>query len=54
MDYLSVAEFADHVGVSKSTIFCQIKQGKIKAHKVGRQYWIDIIELMFFERNENV
>lgn len=37
----SVKELAEHVGVSELTIRNYIKDGKIKAHRIGRRIFID-------------
>ena len=36
--WLSVEEIADHLGVSKETIYRWVEKQKIPAHKVGRQW----------------
>lgn len=38
--YYTVKELADILGVSRVTVFNRIKQGKIKAEKIGRNYII--------------
>ena len=38
--YYTAPELADILGVSRITVFNRIKQGKIKAEKVGRNYII--------------
>lgn len=34
--WLSVTEIADHLGVSKETIYRWLEKGKIPAHRVGK------------------
>ncbi|MBU0618908.1 helix-turn-helix domain-containing protein [Patescibacteria group bacterium] len=41
MDFISVAQTAKMLGVSRVQVFRKIKQGKIKAQKVGRAYVVD-------------
>lgn len=36
--WLSVEEIADHLGVSKETIYRWQERGKIPAHRVGKQW----------------
>ena len=43
--YYSVKEVADMMGLSRITIFNRIKNGQIKAEKIGRNYAIHISEL---------
>ena len=40
--YVSVAEFAKMLGVSRITVFNKIKKGIIPAHKIGRSYVISM------------
>jgi excisionase family DNA binding protein len=44
--YLSTAELAKLLGVSRVAIFKKIKLGKIKAFKIGRNYVIPVEEFM--------
>jgi len=39
-DYLTVKELAGVMGISRIAVFNQIKLGKIKAEKIGRNYII--------------
>ena len=39
-DYFSIAEVANFLGVSRITVYNRIKQGKIKASRIGRSYAI--------------
>lgn len=41
MELISVAEAAKLLGLSRVQVFRKIKQGRIKAQKVGRAYVID-------------
>lgn len=34
--WLSVAEIAEHLGVSKETVYRWLEKGKIPAHRVGK------------------
>ncbi len=43
--WLSVAEIADHLGVSKDMIYSWLGQKKIPAHKVGRLWKFKISEV---------
>ncbi len=43
-EYLSTAELAHLLGVSRIAVFKKIKSGKIKAFKIGRNYVILIEE----------
>lgn len=40
-DFLSTTELAKLLGISRIAVFKKIKQGKIKAVKVGRNYVIN-------------
>ena len=40
VNYISVAELAKHLGISRIAVFKRIKAGKIKAIKIGRSYAI--------------
>lgn len=39
--YLTIAELAKFLGISRIAVFKKIKSGKIKAKKVGRNFVID-------------
>jgi len=39
--YLSTIEAAELMGISRVAVFKQIKSGKLRAEKVGRNYIID-------------
>ena len=39
--YLSIPEFAKLIGVSRIAVYKQVKAGKIKAIRIGRNYVID-------------
>jgi excisionase family DNA binding protein len=43
--FLSTVELADILGISRVAVFKKIKEGKIKAMKVGRNFIIDRSEL---------
>jgi excisionase family DNA binding protein len=43
--YLTTAELAKLLGISRIAIFKKIKSGKIKAKKIGRNFFIDRKEL---------
>lgn len=43
-EYLSTAELANLLGVSRIAVFKKIKLGKIKAFKIGRNFVIPIEE----------
>ena len=36
--WLSVEEIANHLGISKETIYRWLERGRIPAHKVGKQW----------------
>lgn len=36
--WLSVVEIAEHLGISKETVYRWIEKGKIPTHKVGKQW----------------
>ena len=36
--WLSVVEIAEHLGISKETVYRWLEKGKIPAHKVGKQW----------------
>ncbi|MDI6777990.1 MAG: helix-turn-helix domain-containing protein [Patescibacteria group bacterium] len=39
--YLTTAELAKLLGISRIAVFKKIKSGKIKAKKIGRNFFID-------------
>lgn len=43
--FLSTAELASILGISRIAVFKKIKEGKIKATKIGRNFIIDRSEL---------
>ena len=43
--FLSTAELAKILGISRVAVFKKIKEGKIKAEKVGRNFVIDQADL---------
>lgn len=40
--YISVAELAKMLGISRIAVFNKIKKGQIPAHKIGRSYAISM------------
>lgn len=36
--WLSVVEIAEHLGISKETVYRWLEKGKIPSHKVGKQW----------------
>lgn len=46
IQYLSTAELAKLLGVSRIAVFKKIQSGKIKGFKVGRNYVIPVEEFM--------
>ncbi|MDE2116911.1 MAG: helix-turn-helix domain-containing protein [Patescibacteria group bacterium] len=38
--YISIAEFADMLGISRIAVFKKVKKGQIPAEKIGRAYAI--------------
>lgn len=40
--YISVAELAKMLGVSRVAVFNRIKKGQIPAHKIGRSYAVSM------------
>ncbi len=53
--YMSVPEVAKHLGLSRIVVFKRIKEGQIKAIKIGRSYAVKKAELGLFvyESNKN-
>jgi excisionase family DNA binding protein len=43
--WLSVKEIAEHLGVSKESIYNWVNEGKIPAHKIGRFWKFKISEV---------
>lgn len=43
--FLSVAELAKILGISRIAVFNKIKKGQIMAHKIGRSYAISMEEV---------
>lgn len=43
--WLSVAEIAEHLGISKETVYRWLDKGKIPAHKVGKQWKFKVSEV---------
>lgn len=40
MDGMTLKEAAERLGVSPSTLRWQIRNGKLKARKLGRDWWV--------------
>ena len=51
--WLSVEEIAEHLGVSKDTIYKWLEKDKIPAHKVGRLWKFQIAEIDEWVRRVN-
>ena len=51
--WLSVEEIAEHLGVSKDTIYKWLEKDKIPAHKVGRLWKFQIAEIDEWVRSGN-
>lgn len=49
--YISTTEAAELMGISRVAVFKQIKSGKLRAEKVGRNYVIDRNDLAGIFRN---
>ena len=43
--WLSVVEIAEHLGISKETVYRWLEKGKIPAHKVGKQWKFKVSEV---------
>jgi excisionase family DNA binding protein len=43
----SCAEVAQMLGISRIAVFNKIKNGQLTAHKVGRSYAIDSLDVLF-------
>jgi len=43
--YISVAELAKMLGISRVAVFKRIKKGQIPAQKIGRSYTISMIDV---------
>ena len=50
MNYLSTAELAKRLGISRITVFNWIKSGKLKAERIGRGYVIDVSDAEKFTK----
>ena len=44
--YISTSEAAEILGISRVAVFKQIKAGRIKAKKIGRNFVIDKVQLI--------
>ncbi|MCX6810091.1 MAG: excisionase family DNA-binding protein [Candidatus Berkelbacteria bacterium] len=44
-EYITIADFANRIGLSRVQIFRRVKSGQIKAERFGRAYLIPIEEL---------
>ncbi|MEK7202787.1 MAG: helix-turn-helix domain-containing protein [Patescibacteria group bacterium] len=56
-EYLTVRELADILGISRVTVFRKIKEGKIPAVKIGRNFIIykkDIPEILGDELSDKI
>ena len=53
-DYLTISEAAGYIGVTRQTISRWVKQGKLKAEKVGREVVIHKKDLLYTQKDENV
>lgn len=49
----SLKEVADHLGVSQDTVRLWIKDNKISAHKIGKQWKFKLSEIEEWVRNGN-
>lgn len=49
--WLSVEEIAQHLGLSKETIYRWIEKGKIPTHRVGRQWKFQASEVDSWVKN---
>lgn len=43
--WLSVEEIADHLKISKETVYRWLEKGKIPAHRVGKQWRFKLSEV---------
>ena len=51
-EYITVTEFAQKFNVSRQFVWKMIKEGKLKAIKIGSLYKIPIIEVERIEKGE--
>jgi excisionase family DNA binding protein len=53
-EFYTAKELAEKLSVNIMTIYRYIKAGKIKAHKIGKEFRIDSIEFNCFLANSEV
>jgi excisionase family DNA binding protein len=51
--FISVAELANKLNISRIAVFKKIKKGQILAHKVGRSYVISVDDVANFSHSSN-
>jgi excisionase family DNA binding protein len=51
--FISVAELAKMLGISRIAVFNKIKKGQIPAHKIGRSYAISMEEVTSLMNGHN-
>lgn len=49
--FISVAELAKMLGISRIAVFNKIKKGQIPAHKIGRSYAVSMEDVTDFIHN---
>lgn len=49
-EYISTMEAADKLGISRVAVFQKIKEGEIKAQKIGRNYAIPLSEIKAYTK----
>ena len=52
MEYITVTQFAKRFGVSRQFVWKMIKEGKLKAIKIGILYKIPVSEVDRIEKGE--
>ena len=52
MEYITVTQFAKRFGVSRQFVWKLIKEGKLKAIKIGSLYKIPVSEVDRIEKGE--
>lgn len=52
MEYITVTEFAKKFGISRQFVWKMIKEGKLKAIKIGKLYKIPASEVDRIEKGE--
>ena len=52
-NFLTIPEYAKRIGISRIAVFKQVKKGKIKAFRIGRNWIIPIDKYQVYKQDIN-